>query len=409
MPIFSYKAQDQKGKIVEDTIQASGRDDALSALKGAHLQVLTLKGIDTGGIVIGGRGSVSVEEKAVFCRFMATMLRAGLSIPEAIEILRAETKKPKMKKILSDLSFQTQKGKNLTSVLSEYKEDFDPVFLTMVRVGEESGTLEKSFEYLAKQLAASHDLNQKIKGSLMYPAIIVVAMIGNGVVMTFFVLPKIATAFLKLDVSLPLPTKIVLNFGAFVGSHILMSAIAMLVASALTFLFFYLKPTRNLVFKVIKRFPVLKKIINQIDIARFARTLSTLLKSGVLITDALDVTADALTNPDFKREVKGFSLGIEKGESLSKVLSKVGDLFPPVMLQTIRAGEKTGTLDQTLDEMAVFYESEVDYALKRATSLLEPLLMLFIGIVVGVMVIIMIAPIYGVIGSLQQQVGNQGR
>ncbi len=406
MSIFSYKAENSKGKIIEDTIQASSKEDAVVALKAQSLQVLSLKSLDVRGGITGG-GHISVEEKAIFCRFMATMLRAGLPIPEALEIMRAETKKPKMKKVLSDLSFQTQKGKNLTSVLSNYKDDFDPVFLTMVKVGEESGTLEKSFQYLSHQLEASYDLSQKIKGSMMYPAIIVVAMVGNAVVMTFFVLPRIATAFLKLDVPLPLPTKIVLNFGAFIGNNIVLSGALMLVSFVIIFFIFYLRASRNFLMKYIKRLPILKKIINQIDIARFARTLSTLLKSGVLITNALDVTAEAISDQKFRREVKEFSVGIEKGESLSKVLSKNSDLFPPIMLQTIKAGEKTGTLDQTLEEMAAFYESEVDYALKRGTALLEPLLMLFIGVVVGVMVIIMIAPIYGVIGGLQQQVGNQ--
>ncbi len=407
MPLFSYKATDDKGKVIEDTIQALSRDDAISALKTTNLQILTLKNLDDGFMNSQGRGRISTEDKAIFCRFMSTMLKAGLPISDAIEIMRAEAKKSKMRKVLGDLSFQTQKGKSLTSVLSQYKEDFDAVFLTMVRVGEESGTLEKSFDYLSKQLAASHDLSQKIKGSMMYPAIIIVAMIGNGIVMTFFVLPKIATAFLKLDVPLPLPTRIFLTIGNYIGTHILLTAVAMLIFAIICFLVIYLRTTRNILLTYVKRFPLVRKIINQIDIARFARTLSTLLRSGVLITQALDVTSDVLTDPEFKKEVKNFSLGIEKGETLSKVLSTQNNLFPPVMLQTIKAGEKTGTLDQTLEDMAIFYESEVDYALKRATALLEPLLMLFIGIVVGAMVIIMIAPIYGIISGLQQQVGSQ--
>src|SRR4029079_3889492 len=136
-------------------------------------------------------------------RFVSTMLRSGMSIPEAVEIIREETKNKAMQRILADISFQTQKGKSLSSVLSTYKQDFDPIFLTMVRVGEQSGTLEKSFQYLSKQLAASHELTQKVKGSMMYPAVIVVAMFGNGLIMMLFVLPKIAGAFLNLDVPLP--------------------------------------------------------------------------------------------------------------------------------------------------------------------------------------------------------------
>jgi type II secretory pathway component PulF len=407
MTLFSYKGTDVKGKVVEDTINASTKEDAISALKTTGIKILALKSIDTSiGQIM--KGHISLQDKAVFCRFMSTMLRSGLSIPEALEIMRAETKNQKMRKILADLAFQTQKGKNLTSVLAQYKEDFDSVFLTMIKVGEESGTLEKSFEYLTKQLTASYDLGQKIKGSLMYPAVIVVAMMGNGLVMTIFVLPRIAEVFLKFSFPLPLPTRIVLGIGNFVGHNIALTLGGIATAVVVLGLMFYINKTRTLLFNLLQKLPVVSKVVKQIDIARFARTLSTLLRSGVSITSALDVTADALTSANLKKEAKKFSQGIEKGETLSQVLTKDVNLFPPIMVQTIKAGEKTGTLDQILEEMAIFYENEVDYSLKRATALLEPVLMLIIGVVVGIMVIVMIAPIYGIIGGLQQQVGGGG-
>lgn len=404
MPLFVYKAQSLRdNSVVDDTIQGASKDEAAATLKANGYQVLSIKSLD-GGHSFGG--GISVAEKASFCRFLATMLRSGMSIPETIEIIREETKNKRLQKILADISFQTQKGKSLSSVLSTYKQDFDTIFLTMVRVGEQSGTLEKSFDYLSKQLTASHELSQKVKGSMMYPAVIVVAMIGNGLVMTLFVLPKISSAFLRLDVPLPIYTKILLLSGDFIGKNVPLVLGSMAGLLAFIVFLFSLQAVRHAALKFVTKLPGIKTVVRQIDIARFSRTLSTLLSNGVPIIESLDVSADSLTDPILKAEAKKFSEGVSKGESLSDILMKHRKQFPAIMIQTIRAGEKSGTLEQVLGEMAQFYESEVDYSLKRMTGLLEPIMMLVIGAVVGVMVIIMIAPIYSIIGGLQQSIGK---
>lgn len=403
MALFVYKAQSNRdNSIVEDTIQAGSREEAAATLKTNGYQVLSMKSLEGGKALFGG--TIGVSEKAAFCRFVSTMLRSGMSIPEAVEIIREETKNKAMQRILADISFQTQKGKSLSSVLSNYKQDFDPIFLTMVRVGEQSGTLEKSFQYLSKQLAASHELTQKVKGSMMYPAVIVVAMFGNGLIMMLFVLPKIAGAFLNLDVPLPIYTKIVLGVGDYIGKHTPTVVLGMLIGIAIMVILFFLQPVRRGFMKYITKVPGIRGVVRQIDIARFSRTLSTLLANGVPIVESLDVASDSLNDPLLKAEAKKFSEGVSKGESLSDILMKHRKEFPPVMIQTIRAGEKSGSLEQVLGEMADFYESEVDYSLKRMTGLLEPIMMLMIGAVVGIMVIIMIAPIYSIIGGLQQSI-----
>ncbi len=403
MALFVYKAQSTRdNSIVEDTIQAGSRAEAAQNLKTNGYQVLSLRSLEGGRSLFGG--TIGVSEKAAFCRFVSTMLRSGMSIPEAVDIIREETKNKALQRILADISFQTQKGKSLSSVLSNYKQDFDPIFLTMVRVGEQSGTLEKSFQYLSKQLAASHELSQKVKGSMMYPAVIVVAMFGNGLIMMLFVLPKIAGAFLNLDVPLPIYTKVVLAVGDYIGKHTPTVVAGMGVTILIMVILFFLQPVRRSFMKFITKVPGIRGVVRQIDIARFSRTLSTLLANGVPIVESLDVASDSLNDPRLKAEAKKFSEGVAKGESLSDILMKHRKEFPPVMIQTIRAGEKSGSLEEVLGEMADFYESEVDYSLKRMTGLLEPIMMLCIGAVVGIMVIIMIAPIYSIIGGLQQSI-----
>src|SRR4030042_2717371 len=176
MTLYSYKVKTRKGDLFEDLIQAPSIKDAASSLVSEGYKILTIKKVEQ---TIGGfmSGSISISEKATFCRFLATMLRAGLPLPEAIDVIREESKNKKLKKVLMDLSYEVRKGKTVSSVLSKYKKDFDPVFLTMIKAGEESGTMDKSFDYLSKQLIQTYELIQKVKGAMMYPIVIVCALV----------------------------------------------------------------------------------------------------------------------------------------------------------------------------------------------------------------------------------------
>lgn len=400
MPLFKFKAKDKKGKTIEDVVQAAGKKEVVSLLKSESYKVLTIKSL-------GGKynnlflGGISVSEKAALCRFLATMLRAGLPLPDAIDIIRQETQSGKMEKVLFDAAFHIRKGETLSSVFTKYKTDFDSVFLTMVKAGEESGTLEKSFDYLAKQLLSTYELSQKVRSSLMYPLVIVAAMMANAFVMLGFVLPKMSDVFLSLNVELPPVTRFVLNFGQSVGNNMALTFGFFFFVIFIVVVLFLVRTTRNAIFSVFVKLPVVKTVMTQLDSARFARTLSTLLKSGVPIMVGLDVSADVLKQPRLQKQAKGFSKSVAKGQSLSNILSGRKEGFPITMTQTIKAGEKTGSLEIVLEELASFYEMEVDYSLKRATALLEPLLMLVIGIAVGAMVVLLITPIYSIVGGLE--------
>lgn len=406
MPLFSYKARDANGKVIEETIQASSRKDAASLLKADNMQVLTIKNLESSiGIMFGG-GKVSLSEKATFCRFTATMLRAGLPVHEAAEVIKQESTNNKLKKILTDISYQTRRGKSLSSILSQHKDVFDPVFLTMIKAGEESGTLDKSFDYLSKQLIASYELSQTIKGSLMYPAVVISAMVGVGIIMLVFVLPQISRVFLNMKIDIPPATKMILDFGIFVDNNLALVLAAIGLSLAFVAVALSMHATRSLIIRFFAKVPVLQKILNQIDIARFSRTLSTLIKSGVPIIEALNVAAESLGQHRFRQQARLFGAGVAKGKSLAEVLTTSGHSFPPIMVQTIKTGEKTGSLEAILQELAEFYESEVRHNLKRFTALLEPILMLLIGVAVGAMVIMIIAPIYSVVGNLQSSISR---
>lgn len=398
MSLYSYKAKDKKGKVVEDVVQATSKSEAASIVTSNDLKILTVRNLDGKfGASIGGK--IKIAEKASFCRFMATMLRAGLPLPEAIDNIRQETKNDKLKKILYDVSFQTRKGSSLSSILSKYKKDFDTFFLTMIKAGEASGTVDESFDYLSKQLLASYELQQKVKGAMIYPIVIIVAMLANFVVMIVFVLPKLSDVFLQLNVEIPFATRMLLSFGSFVGKNTFLSLGIFAVMGVAAFLILKIDSTRHAIFKLMTYVPAIHRLIVNIDVARFSRTLSTMLHSGVPITVALEVSGDTLSNPKFIKTAEKFSEGVSQGEQLSELLVRGGKIFPAAMIQTVRAGEKSGSLEEVLEELAEFYEKEVDYSLKSVTSLIEPILMLVIGLAVGAMVLMMVTPIYSLVGG----------
>lgn len=403
MATYEYKVRDKKGKILEDLIEAPSRKEAAVILRDQGYQVLTIRETLPSQSWLDKFRRVSAIEKAIFCRYIATMMKAGLPLAEAVEIMAKETANKKMHRILRDLQYSLQRGQKLSSVFSRYPEVFDSVFLTLTRAGEESGTLEQSFEYLSKQLMRSYELSQKVKGALLYPAVIISAMIGVGVLMVTFVLPRISKVFLRLNITLPFATRMLLTISTFLGEHSL-AVLGVLIVLLLVMIFVLrFSRTRREALRLLSKLPILSQLFVQLDLARFTRTLSTLLKSGVPILDSIRVSVELLSQRKFVALGKTFEEEIQKGRSLSDAIATQEGTFPGMMTQSIRAGERSGSLEVVLEDLAQFYEQEVEHTLKGLTSVLEPVIMLVIGVAVGVMVISIIAPIYSIIGSLQPQ------
>ena len=403
MSVFIYKAENKHGIIIQDAIEAPSRKEAATILRDQGLQVLTVREIQRSQTFRERLQSVPALEKAIFCRYLSTMMKAGLPLSEAVDIIAKETANRKMRRILQDLQYSIQRGQKLSSVFARYPEVFDPVFLTLTRAGEESGTLEQSFEYLATQLMKGYELSQKVKGALLYPAVILSAMMGVGILMITFVLPRMSSVFLRLNIKLPLTTKILLSVSSFLGKNYPWVIAASLITVALLIFLVRMPKTRAFLMRIVSKMPVLGKLFDQLDLARFTRTLSTLLKSGVPILDSIKVSVETLTQRKYSKLGRTFEDEVKKGRSLSDAVATGEGIFPALMTQSIRAGEKSGSLEVVLTELADFYEQEVEHALKNFTAILEPVLMLAIGVAVGVMVISIIGPIYSVIGNLQPQ------
>ncbi|MFC1727008.1 type II secretion system F family protein [Patescibacteria group bacterium] len=408
MSIFNYKAKTKKGKIKEGSVVADSKVEAGRQIKDqglAPLFVKEAKSVQKRKKFLAG--GLPLIEKANFCRYMAAMIKSGLPLSEAVEVLSAEINHPAMQKILDDVRSGIQKGQFLSNAFARHPQVFDNVFLTLIKAGEDSGTLEQSFEYLGKQLYADYELSQKIKSTLAYPVVVTMATMGLGLGLLVFVVPKISPVLLRLSDTFPLPahTMVILKIGLFLSKNILFFLVGLGALGTGLVMFLASRRGRELLVNILSRLPVIKDFYTDLAITRFSRTLSTLLKSGVSIVSALEVSSGMLKLPRFKK-VKGLlTEQVGQGRQLSEVLKET-QLFPPIMTSMIMTGEKTATLDKLLFDLAVFYEEKVSNSLKTMTDLIEPLLMLAIGLGVGAVVVSLIAPIYSFVGSLSMSVGG---
>ncbi len=398
MPQFVYKALDQNKRITAGTISAQTRNEAAGDLTKRGLSPLTVSDVIEPKLL---RSTLPAIDKITFCRYISTMLSSGLSLSEGVSVLREETKQPLMRQILSDINYSLEQGQQLSSVFERYPNVFEPYFLTLTHAGEVSGTLAEVFKYLETELRAEYNLNSKVKGALLYPAIVFMAMIGLGFLMFFFVLPQIGKVFLSLKLHLPFFTEALFKISLALSGQmlpILIGGITLIIAG-----YFALRKqiVREVIFRLVTPIPLIRNLIKKVDLARFNRIFSTLLRSAVPITEALEISLESLSWYEFRNLIKTFPEAVGKGKTLSAII-KENKVFPTLMNQMIAAGEKSGTLDASLADLASFYEQEVEEELKNLTQVLEPLLMLLVGISVGAMILSIIAPIYSVVGSFQQ-------
>lgn len=344
--------------------------------------------------------SVPLIEKGNFCRYFATMIRSGMPILEAVDSLSFETQSKTLSAILREVKNDLGKGKTLGESIERFPKVFDPVFLVVISAGEKSGTLERSLEYLGKQVISDYYLLQRVKGAMLYPLVIIVTMVVIGFLMMGFVLPRIAKVFLTSKLPIPAFTRFIFEISLFVERYLPFIVIGFM-AAVLGLIFFFTKGKgRNMINNLLPKLPLVKKIFLDLDIARFGMVLGTLLGSGVPIVQSVKIAASSLTLPQYAKLGSVLELGIAKGASISDTLRKQETAFPKMVTGMIAIGEKTGTLEEVFFDIANFYDQEVDNSLKSFTTILEPLLMIIVGIGVAFMVLSIITPIYSIVGSL---------
>lgn len=343
---------------------------------------------------------VPVLERVLFARYFALMLRAGLDVKNALGTLANQTKNATLARSIAGVIESIEKGKTLSESMRPYPKAFPTLFVSFVGVGEATGKLQETLEILSQQLQKEFELRRAIQGGMMYPIVIITALFAVGTAMMIFVVPKLVDIFSGFNVELPLMTRILLGTSTWISSY---WYIALTIVVVVVVGFRMIGKTvsgRMLIGKVLLASPVIGPIIRQINIARLSRNLSSLLSSGVAFTEALLIMGNNSANPVYGAVFLGAEEHVKKGKLLSEYFAQYKKLFPPLVVSIMSVGEQTGELAEVLKEVASFYEGEVDQTMKNLTSIMEPVLMILIGLAVGALAISIISPIYSLVNVI---------
>lgn len=400
MATFYYKAKNKEGDFREGELEVTEEREVFEKLRNdGYFPILVKekennkKNEKKNPFFLG----VSLKEKTLFCRHLGVMMSSGLSISRALTVLAEQEKNFGFKKAIMDICNQVKKGTSLADSIAIYPKIFDQVFVSMVRVGEVGGSLEEILKILSDQLEKDYKLISKIRGAMIYPAIIIVVMVVIGFLMMAFVVPKITAIFDDFDADLPFLTQVILTLSNFISQNIILSSSLIIGVSFFIFSFYKTTVGKSFFHKMFLVLPVLGPIIRKVNSARFARILSSLLNSGVSLIESLKITADTLGNFHFKKMLNRASEEVQKGLNLSEVLSaSKNNYFPYMVLQMLEVGEETGKTSDVLKKLAEFYEEEVEQTTKNLSSIIEPVLMVIIGVAVGIFAIAIIQPIYSI-------------
>ena len=401
--LFIYKIADQAGKITTGQIEASSNNEARARLASQNGTVLNLVEAKAKTSITKAEftfGRVKLIDKMVFAKHLAIMIKAGMPLDEGLETLMVQSSaamSAKIKVILADV----RQGNSLSSALRKIPKVFDSMFVNMVMAGEAGGKLEQNLEIVAGQQAKNYTFRSKIKAAMMYPTVVFFAIIGLIGVISAFVLPKLLGFFTTLHAKLPISTRILLASSQFLVKYwawILIFIIALVITVKVMGKF---AKTRLIIHQIILKIPIFGKIGRNLNLAIFCRSLSSLLNSGVTIDQALHIVADTVTNDVYKQRITLVYHQVLQGLAMSDILAK-DKHFPILLSRMARVGERSGKLSETLDYLADFYETEVDNVTKNLSTMLEPALLVFIGLVVGFVAMSIINPIY----ELTSKVGS---
>ncbi len=397
MKTYFYKAVNKQGEIVEgektgESKEAISTEIASQGLTAIYVEEKTGRKLFSN--ISFSFGRVKEQDLIVFARNLGKMIASGLPVVRALEIMEKQAKEGKFKKVLVDINDGVSKGKTISECLSEHKEVFSTLFVSMVRAGEESGNLSESLEIVSGQMERTYILKKKIKGAMMYPGIILFAMILIATLMLIFVVPTLTATFKGLGVDLPMSTKIIIYVSEFINNNLLLTLFAVICVVVLGGMYFRTKNGKRVLDYVFLKTPLIGDITKKVNSARTARTLSSLLSSGVEYTIAVGITEDVLQNSYYKSVLKEAGEVIVKGGSISEIFSSRVNLYPLYVSEMAKVGEETGKLSEMLLEVAKFYEEEVEQKTKDMSTVIEPFLMILIGGAVGFFALSMMSPMY---------------
>jgi len=399
MATFHYKAEREDGEIFEGSLEAQDRFAVYSQVRREGGTILSLEEESDKKLLSFSHlqsliGSVSEKEKIIMTRNLAAMVDAGLSLSRALSVIVRQGKNPVFKRILLSIEGDIKKGTSLNEALAKHPKTFSQLFISMVRAGEESGQLGGALRVVGTQMERSYNLKRKVRGALIYPSIIVVAMLIIGVLMLMFVVPTLTQTFEELGAELPTSTQLIISVSSFLTEHTT-TALFLMGLIVLSFIGgLRTKQGKRAFDYFVLHIPIISTIAKETNAARTTRTLSSLLSAGVEVVQSLKITGEVLQNSYYKEVLLEAQEEVQTGSAISAVFARNEHLYPVLVGEMVAVGEETGKLGELLTDIATFYEGEVEQKTKDMSTVIEPFLMIFIGAVVGFFALSMISPIY---------------
>jgi len=343
---------------------------------------------------------ISFTEKMFFVDHLKIMIHAGLPLVESLEILSKETGNEALKMVIQDVTKEVSGGRQFSEVLAKHPKVFPAIYVKMIEAGEVSGKLEEALTQIATQMKKTHDLSSSIRGAMIYPSVVLTAMMGIGVLMTTVILPKLITIFDQFDSELPLPTRVLIAITNFMSKPLNLIIMLVVIIVLVTTFIMSLKKSpgfKKTIHTLNLHLPVAGPIIKKINLARFSLTLSSLMKSAIPIVEAVKITADTCSNVNYRITLMKSSQELEKGIPLSDSLRNNPKLYTPLVTEMIMVGERTGEIDGLLTELSNFFNEDVDKTMKNFTTIIEPVLILMLGLGVGGVAVSVIMPMYSLV------------
>jgi len=400
---FVYKVRNRRGRLIKGFLEAEGEAAAVTQLRAQNYYIVDIRRAPERGREVELRflleKKVKAKDLAVYCRQFGTMIEAGVPILNCLVVLKEQTENKKLAAVSGGLAELLQEGRTLAEAVEQFPGVFPGIFTSMVEAGEVSGSLDQSLERLAVHFEKEHEIKEKIKSAMTYPALVVSVAFVVVMVLLTFVLPTMVSMLVQQNVPLPLPTRVVIGVSGFMKQY--WPAVFGGLAALSTVLIWYSRTERGsyLADRVIISLPVFGPLVTKMSVSRFSRTLGTLIKSGVPLLQSLEIVKKTAGNRVVAEAVEKAEESVREGQGMSEPLAK-SEVFPPMVTQMIKVGEDTGALDTLLEKVASFYDQEVDATVTRLASLVEPLLIIFVGGIVGTIVASIMLPMFSLVGTV---------
>jgi type IV pilus assembly protein PilC len=401
MPAYQWRGRTRNNAVTKGEMEANSEQEARTRLQrqGITPEKVKKKPKDLFEDVAFLQPAVKEQDVIVFARQFSTMIDAGLPIIQCLDILQAQQENKTFKKMLKEIKESVESGQTLAEALKKYPNQFDSLFVNMVAAGEAGGILDVILRRLAAYMEKAAKLKAQVKGAMTYPAVTIIIAIIVVAVILVFVIPVFEEMFADFGKALPAPTQVVIGMSRFVKGNILWIIIGLVLFIIAFRQFYKTERGRALVDDLMLKTPVIGVLIRKSAVARFTRTMGTMLASGVAILEALEIVARTAGNKTIEKAVYRVRSGIAEGQTIADPLAET-NVFPPMVCQMIAVGESTGAIDAMMEKIADFYEDEVDQAVDNLTSLIEPFMLVFLGVTIGGLVVAMYLPIFKMAGAI---------